>query len=86
MITKTFNIYSIEKDGMPDKSKLSGRLAFINDGDLIMGWPLYQFYKDDGRSSETYGKDEWEGSEGGHFYGIKHYVIFEEAFYNMNLE
>ena len=69
-------IKNIKKDGLPDMSKLKGRVAFIYDGCIVTGWPLKGCKEDLGQFTE----DMWEGnSDVGHnsiFKGIKYYVIF----------
>lgn len=75
------NIFEIEKDGLPDMDKLVGRVAFIFDGAIISGWPLYNIHlKYPENNHPVYGMDCWEASEDvckGVFAGVKKYVVFD---------
>lgn len=66
-------VYSIEKDGLPNMDELTGRVAFIFDGCIVSGWPLFGI---DGHK-----EDEWEANSdvGRHvvFRGIKKYIVFD---------
>lgn len=61
----TVKIHEIAKDGYPDMDKLVGRVAFIFDGRVKSGWPLFK----DG---------EWEENGGGVYTGITHWIEFPE--------
>jgi len=66
-------IFEIEKDGLPDMNKLIGRVAFIFDGCIVSGWPLYGL--------QNYSKDQWEANDDvgkhGVFEGIEKYIVFD---------
>lgn len=73
-------VFDIEKDGLPDMDKLVGRVAFIFDGCIVSGWPLYRL-GDNYPGQPMYGADVWEAdSDVGRavrFEGIKKYVVFD---------
>ena len=45
-------VFEISKDGLPNMTKLTGRVAFIFDGCIVSGWPLY--------GVEGHIESEWE--------------------------
>ena len=66
--------YSITKHGLPDMDKLTGRVAFIWDGGIVSGWPLYPEHSND--------PHEWEADSDvgrqGLFQGVETYVVFNK--------
>lgn len=83
----TVKLYDIEEDGLPPEEGITGRLAFIFDGCIVSGWPLYNIHiKYPGNDFPMHGKDVWEAnSDVGHqgkFVGIKKYVIFEKPMWD----
>ncbi|QMW05305.1 hypothetical protein [Spirosoma foliorum] len=75
-------VFDIERDGLPDMDKLVGRVAFIFDGCIVSGWPLYNIHLEYPENNyPEYGMDVWEAnSDVGRavrFEGIKKYVIFD---------
>lgn len=72
-------VYTIEIDGLPDMSKLTGRVAFIFDGCIVSGWPLYPKFSDN--------KEAWEADDdvgkSGQFHGVKKYVIFDKPVWQL---
>lgn len=70
----TVQLMSIEDDGMPDMSKLAGRVALISGNNVVSGWPLYPDYSND--------KSRWEGNSGigsNPFRNVSHYLVFEKS-------
>jgi hypothetical protein len=71
-------ICSIEKHGLPDMEKLTGRVAFIWDGCIVSGWPLYPEHSHD--------KGDWEGNDDvarpGKFRGVTTYIIFDKPMWD----
>ena len=84
----TVRVYSIERDGLPPKDgkrdpddeypglheSLVGRIGFIWDGVVFMGWPL------DAKG------ERWEASEDcvhGNFSGVTHWIEFPIAPWDM---
>lgn len=67
-------IRSIKKHGLPDMAKLTGRVAFIWDGCIVSGWPLYP--------ENSFDKGEWEANDDvgrhGKFKGVTTYVVFDK--------
>lgn len=57
MIEVTIRIHEVAKDGLPNMDELTNRVAFICDGCIVSGWPL--FWKE-GHETET----EWEADSG----------------------
>lgn len=86
MKTIEAKLYEIEKDGLPNMDKLTGRVAFIWDGAIFSGWPLYDIHiRYPENNHPVYGKDVWECSENrasGIFRGVTHYIIFEKPMYD----
>jgi hypothetical protein len=63
-------VHEIAKDGLPDMDQLTGRVAFIWDGEIVSGWPL---------NKDEDGSMLWRGAEDlfmGPFYGVTHWVEF----------
>lgn len=77
----TIKVHSIAEDGLPDMAVL-GQVAFIFDGCVVSGWPLYS------------GPDRNEGPYSGYweansdvgrtvkFIGVTHWVEFPEPVRN----
>lgn len=62
----TIRIHEIAVDGLPDKDRLVGRIAFLHDGEILSGWPIT-------------GTDLWESAEsymGGTYAGVTHWIEF----------
>ena len=81
-------VFEIEKDGLPDMDNLTGRVAFIFDGCIVSGWPLYNLHlKYPGSNYPVYKKSDWEADEdigkGGMFTGIEKYVIFDKPVWDL---
>lgn len=72
-------VLSIEKDGLPDMDKLVGRVAFIFDGCIVSGWPLYP--------DHSFDKSEWEANDDvgrhGKFIGVEKYVVFDKPVWEL---
>lgn len=74
-------VREIKTDGLPDIKSLTGRVAFIFDGDIVSGWPLVG---DDGCGKEFKRQDNgnpyWTADDdvgrGGKFSGVTHWVEF----------
>jgi hypothetical protein len=71
-------IRSIEKHGLPDMDKLIGRVAFIFDGNIVSGWPLYPHH--------SFDKSEWEADSdvgrNGKFIGVTRYIVFDKPIWD----
>jgi hypothetical protein len=71
-------VRTIKKHGLPDMKKLVGRVAFIWDGNIVSGWPLYPEHSND--------KSEWEANEDvgrhGSFIGVEKYIVFEKPIWD----
>jgi hypothetical protein len=56
-------VHSIEADGLPDMDALTGRVAFIFDGNIVSGWPLndsqWEANSDVGRTIPFVGVTHW---------------------------
>lgn len=79
--TMTVELFDIDKDGLPDMDKLTGRVAFIFDGAILSGWPLYNVHlRHPGNNFPEYTKYDWECSEAAPkvFSGVKKYIIFDK--------
>lgn len=71
----TIKLHAVAEDGLPDMEQLTGRVAFIWDGNLISGWP-----------SERHGGGVWEPAEdrfGEGVLGVTHWVELPEPVWNM---
>lgn len=76
----TVTIRSIAEDGLPDRrdESLTGRLAFLWDGYIVTGWPLYA--SEDRQSAYT---GTWEAADDKlssvrAFANVTHWVEFPE--------
>lgn len=71
-------ICNIKKHGLPNMDKLTGRVAFIWDGCIVSGWPLYP--------DHSFDKSEWEANNdvgrGGSFKGVTTYIIFDKPIWD----
>lgn len=71
----TIKVHEIATDGLPDMQALTGRVAFLWDGNIVNGWPLHV----NGRNGSAY-TGRWEAnSDVGHsgpFEGVTHWVEF----------
>jgi hypothetical protein len=71
-------VFEIEKDGLPDMGKLTGRVAFIFDGCVVSGWPL---------KSMGYPDDAWEANEdvvhNRVFRGVRKYIVFDKPVWEL---
>lgn len=76
---RDMKIHTIQKHGLPDMEKLTGRVAFIFDGCVVSGWPLYPEHSHD--------KSEWEAdSDVGHhgkFVGVEKYIVFDKPIWEL---
>lgn len=64
-------VHDIEQDGYPDMDTLTGRVAFVWDGNIVSGWPNHNT---DGQPEGT-----WEPAEdrfGGPVSGVTHWIEF----------
>jgi hypothetical protein len=84
-------VFDIEKDGLPDMNdqNLVGRVAFIHDGCIVSGWPLYNIHLEyPERKLPIYGKDAWEANSDVSivkpFVGVKKYVIFDVPVWDLD--
>lgn len=72
-------VYTIKENGLPDMDNLTGRVAFIFDGCIVSGWPLF------GIGNHT--EDEWEADSDvgrlGVFAGVEKYVVFDVPVWNL---
>lgn len=72
-------VLSIKKDGLPDMNTLMGRVAFIFDGCIVSGWPLFPEYSHD--------KSEWGANSdvglNGKFLGIEKYIVFDKPIWEL---
>lgn len=79
MQTIKVTVFETEKDGLPDMSVLTGRVAFLFDGSTVSGWPLYP--------EHSKNRDEWEadGDVGRHgrFCGVKKYIVFDKPIWEL---
>lgn len=79
-------IFDIDADGLPDIDSLTGRLAFLWDGAIFSGWPLFNIHlKYPENNHPIYSKYDWECSENaaaGVFAGVKKYIIFDKPLYD----
>lgn len=75
-------VCTIKKHGLPDMEKLVGRVAFLWDGNIINGWPLYP--------DHSFDKGEWEGdsdvSRHGTFTGVTTYFIFDKPLWEYEVK
>lgn len=71
-------VKTIAKHGLPDMDKLTGRVAFIWDGSIVTGWPLYPDYSND--------QSEWEANSDvgrhGRFKGVEKYIVFDKPIWD----
>ena len=59
----TIEIFEVDVDGLPDMDNLVGRVAFIWDGNIVNGWPLYKIHlRDPGNNYPEYTKYDWEAN------------------------
>jgi hypothetical protein len=75
-------IYEIAKDGLPDIDSLTGRVAFIWDGNIVSGWPLFEIHlKYPQNNYPIYTINQWEANEDvgrkGVFDGVEKYIVFD---------
>jgi hypothetical protein len=70
-------VHEVAVDGLPNMEVLVGRVAFIFDGCIVSGWPLYPSLYDDG---DEYDGITWEANTdvGTHrrLAGVTHWVEF----------
>jgi hypothetical protein len=75
----TVKLCTIAEDGLPDMDALTGRVAFIFDGCVVSGWPLYPKYSND--------VEDWEADTdvgiNGTFKGVKKYLIFDKPLWEL---
>jgi hypothetical protein len=71
----TITVHSIAEDGLPDMSKLVGRVAFIFDGCTVSGWPLGAGEDADGPYIGQWEADSDVGKHGA-FEGVTHWIEF----------
>jgi len=75
-------VHEIKTDGLPDMDNLTGRVAFIWDGAICSGWPLYL---DDPSDPESL---LWEASEDEmgrvKFHGVTHWVEFPKPVWKLS--
>lgn len=68
-------VFEIEKNGLPNMDKLTGRVAFIFDGCIVSGWPLengnWEANDDVGRPGQ-FSKDS-----------VKKYVVFDKPIWEL---
>lgn len=86
MNTINAQVFDIDIDGLPPKDGLTGRLAFIHDGAIYSGWPLFELHlKYPENNHPIYSKYDWEGSETGAvvYSGVKKYIIFEKPIWKL---
>lgn len=83
----TVRVHAIVEDGLPDMDKLTGRVAFLWDGEIISGWPLKC---DCGEGFDPCPCDDdeqrWEPAEdrfGGPLAGVTHWVEFPVSLWNI---
>jgi len=81
-------LYNIAKDGLPDMDNLTGRVAFIFNGCIISGWPLFEVHlKCPGNNYPVYTKNDWEANSDvgktGVFSGVEQYVIFDKPIWDL---
>jgi hypothetical protein len=82
------NVYDIEKDGLPNMEELTGRVAFIFDGCIVSGWPLYKLNERcPGNNFPEYGVNDWEADgdvgKAGVFSGVEKYIIFDKSIWEL---
>jgi hypothetical protein len=79
----TVKLHSIAEDGLPDMEALTGRVAFIFDGCIVSGWPLYV----DPEDSSTAYSGRWEAdTDVGHnqpFAGVTHWIEFPQPLHQI---
>lgn len=83
----TIIIHEIATDGLPDMSKLIGRVAFIFDGCVASGWPLLSTEHPELYSGRNTSEVLWEAdSDIGHgkpFAGITHWIEFRDPVWEL---
>ena len=71
----TIRIHSIKDDGFPDMEALTGRVAFIFDGCVVSGWPLYNPPNGEWEANSDVGRTV-------KFQGVTHWIEFPEPAWN----
>lgn len=82
MIDINIQVFSIEKDGMPDKfyseDQQTCHIGFFWDGNIYCGWPLF------GLEGYNYGKDVWSEAEFAHeLHGVTHWFYIAVPFHSI---
>lgn len=76
-------VHEIATDGLPPQEGLSGRCAFVFDGCIVSGWPLYG---EDGQG--TYSGYWIANSDVGRvnikFSGVTHWIEFPEPLHSID--
>lgn len=80
----TIKVHSIADDGLPDMENLTGRVAFLWDGNIVSGWPLHV----DPQDHATPYSGGWEAADDKlssvrEFRGVTHWVEFPEPVWNI---
>lgn len=87
-------VYTIAEHGLPTddsgdlKPELTGRVAFIFDGCVVSGWPLYNIHlRYPENNYAIYTVNDWEADtdvgKSGVFTGVEKYVIFEKPIWEL---
>jgi hypothetical protein len=83
----TVKVHEVATDGYPDMDKLVGRVAFLFDGCIVSGWPLFRAKLEaQGSSARGVRDGDWEAdSDVGHpgtFGGVTHWVEFPKPLHS----
>ena len=75
----TVDLRDVAVDGYPNMDALTGRVAFIFDGCVVSGWPLYELGEDGFRTWEA---DSDVGRTGA-FAGVRKWLVFPEPIHQI---
>ena len=74
----TIKIHEIATDGLPDMEGMTGRVAFLWDGNILSGWPLEQPGCESGKLWECSAKGA------GQHYGVTHWIELPSEAWNLH--
>lgn len=75
---RAIKVHEIATDGLPDRASFpTGRVAFIFDGCIVSGWPLYSGEDYDQPPYSGYWEANDDVGRGVKFAGVTHWVEFD---------
>lgn len=71
-------VHEIAVDGWPDMDALTGRVAFLFDGNIVSGWPLHQVPTDHATGYSGLWEADTDVGHSRPFAGVSHWVEFPQ--------